>query len=137
MKINRRSFILGSTAAAAFAGCATNKIGARALKPGEKRRYAMIGCGIQMRNALIPQFLDQPTVEIVAVCDCDRERVEFAANQVNERYGNKNCKAVADFRDIMNDPMIDAVCIATPDHWHAYLCVEAMKHGKDVYCESP
>ena len=140
MNLNRRNFLLGSAAAATLAGCATNKVGLRELKPGEKRRIAMIGCGIQQRSALIPQFLNKnynKTMTIVAVCDCDKTRAEAAAQKVNESYGNKNCAVVADFRDIINDPTIDAVCIATPDHWHAYLCVEAMKHGKDVYCEKP
>ena len=145
MKLNRRHFLLGSAAAATLAGCATGKTGVRALKPGEKRRVAMIGYGIQMRTALIPQFSGKSkycaklrdTVKIVAVCDCDKTRAEAGAKQVNEIYGDSACKAVLDFRQVIADPTIDAVCIATPDHWHAYMCVEAMKHGKDVYCEKP
>jgi predicted dehydrogenase len=150
MNINRRNFILGSAAAATLAGCATNKVGLRDLKGG-KLRAAMIGYGIQMRTALVPQFLGvekhegcekgaggvDKLVEIVAVCDCDKTRREEGAKQVNEAYKTNSCKAVADFRDVLEDPTIDVVCIATPDHWHAYMCVEAMKHGKDVYCEKP
>lgn len=144
MKLNRRNFLFGSAAAVTLAGCATNRVGLRELKPGEKRKIAMIGCGIQMRTALIPQFLGksgaegvEKKIEIVAVCDCDKTRREAGAKQVNDACGNNNCRAVADFKEIFDDPEIDAVCIATPDHWHAYLCVEAMKHGKDVYCEKP
>ena len=140
MQLNRRHFLLGSAAAMSLAGCATNKMGLRPLKPGEKRTIAMIGYGIQMRSALIPQFLNKTyakNVKIVAVCDCDKVRAAAGVEQVNKAYGDKSCKAVADFRDILKDPAIDAVCIATPDHWHAYMCVEAMKHGKDVYCEKP
>ena len=140
VSLNRRSFLFGSAAAVTLAGCATSKTGARALKPGEKFRVAMIGYGIQMRTALLPQFLDKklaPNVEVVAVCDCDRVRAAAGAAQVNQAYGNNACRIVYDFRDVLADPGIDAVCIATPDHWHAYICVEAMKHGKDVYCEKP
>ena len=140
MNLNRRSFLLGSAAATALAGCSTTKIGPRELKPGEKRRIAMIGYGIQMRTALIPQFLNKnyaSNVEIVAVCDCDKVRAAAGAKQVNDAYKNKNCVAVFDFRKVLEDPMIDAVCIGAPDHWHAYMAVEAMKHGKDVYCEKP
>ena len=140
MNLNRRNFLLGSAAAATLAGCATNKLGVRALKAGEKRRFAMIGYGIQMRTALIPQFLDKnnnANGEIVVVCDCDKTRAAAGAKQVNDFYKKDVCKAVADFREVLADPTIDAVCIATPDHWHAYMSVEAMKHGKDVYCEKP
>ena len=140
MNINRRNFLLGSAAAATLAGCATNKIGLRPLKKGEKRRFAMIGYGIQMCTALIPQFLDSKNNangEIVAVCDCDKVRASAGAKQVNDFYGRNVCKAIADFRDVLKDPTIDAVCIGAPDHWHAYMSVEAMKHGKDVYCEKP
>ena len=140
MTLNRRAFLFGSAAAMTLAGCNTSKIGRRELKPGEKLRAAMIGCGKQMRSALIPQFLDPKfakDVEIVAVCDCDRVRAAAGAKQVNDACKNDRCEAVTDFRDVVTDPTIDLVCIATPDHWHAYISVEAMKHGKDVYCEKP
>ena len=137
MNLNRRNFLFGSAAAATLAGCSTDKIGLRPLKPGEKRTVAMIGIGIQGRTALIPQFLKQKNVKITAVCDCDKVRVADAKKRVDEFYKDTACKAYADFRDVLNDPTIDAVCIATPDHWHAYISVEAMKHGKDVYCEKP
>ena len=149
MQINRRHCLMGSVA---FAGCAATKGGkegqgasgglaaARVVPVGERWRLAMIGCGIQMRRTLIPQFLDpkyNATLDIVATCDCDRTRAAAAAKQVNDATGKAACRAVADFREILADPSIDAVCIATPDHWHAYMSVEAMKHGKDVYCEKP
>ena len=145
MNINRRHFLFGSAAALTLAGCSTQRAGLRPLRPGERRKVALIGYGIQMRGTLAPSFLGQlpgteavrQMVEIVAVCDCDRARREAGAQAVNAAYGTANCRAVADFRDVLADPEIDIVCIATPDHWHAYLCVEAMKRGKDVYCEKP
>ena len=137
MKLNRRNFLFGSAAAVTLAGCATNKMGARPRKPGEKINVAMIGIGIQGRF-LLTEFLRQPNVRVTCICDCDKVRREDSAATVDKFYkdGSK-CAAAADFRDVLNDPMIDAVCIATPDHWHAYISVEAMKHGKDVYCEKP
>ena len=137
MNINRRNFLFGSAAAATLAGCSTNKVGLRPLAAGEKRKVALIGFGMQNRHALMPQFFKQEGVEIVIVCDCDKYRRENGAKLVNEHYKFQKCKAVADFRDVLKDPEIDMVSIATPDHWHAYIAVEAMKHGKDVYCEKP
>ena len=145
MNLNRRNFLFGSAAATALVGCASGNIGTRKLAPGEKANVAMIGFGIQGRTALLPQFMDQYKrgVQVVAVCDCDKERREAGAKMVDERYAKKGikgvpkCRAVADFRDVIKDPSIDMVCIATPDHWHAYIAVEAMKAGKDVYCEKP
>ena len=137
MNINRRGFLLGSAAAATLAGCSTSKIGARELKPGEKRNVAMIGIGIQGRF-LLSEFLKQKNARVVAICDVDKTRREDSAATVDKRYkdGSK-CAVYEDFRDVLANPEIDAVCIATPDHWHAYISVEAMKHGKDVYCEKP
>ena len=138
MKLNRRNFLFGSAAAATFAGCSTGKMGLRPLAPGEKRTVAMIGIGIQGRTALLPQFLKcSDLVKVVAVCDCDKTRCEDAKERVDKFYKDGACKTFLDFRDVLKDPTIDAVCIAAPDHWHAYMSIEAMKHGKDVYCEKP
>ena len=145
MNLNRRNFLFGSAAATALAGCATDKTGTRTLKPGEKANVALIGFGIQQRSALMPQFVDQYKlgVQVVAVCDCDKERREAGAKMVDEAYAKRKitdvpkCRVVTDFREILADPTIDMVSIATPDHWHAYMAVEAMKRGKDVYCEKP
>ncbi len=135
--INRRSFLFGSAAAATLAGCSTSKVGARELKPGEKRNVAMIGIGIQGRF-LLTEFLKQPNVRVVAICDVDKTRREDSAATVDKYYKDDlKCATYDDFREVLANPEIDAVCIATPDHWHAYISVEAMKHGKDVYCEKP
>ena len=145
MKLNRRNFLLGSAAASAVmaSGCATAKKGTRVLKPGEKPTLAMIGFGIQARG-LLAQFLGQPIV-VVGICDVDKTRREDGVKRVETYYkehadlGIKPgaCKAYSDFREVIANPGIDMVCVATPDHWHAYISIEAMKAGKDVYCEKP
>ena len=157
MDMNRRSFLFGSAAAATLAGCATNKVGLREMKPGEKLNVACIGYGMQMWTALLPQFVgaregwgaeDPNTYDmadwcrVVMVCDCDKKRAETGAAHVDREYKKNGvqqaaCKWCTDFREVLDDPMIDVVVIATPDHWHTYIAVEAMKHGKDVYCEKP
>ena len=76
----------------------------------------------------------QPNLAATAVCDVyDRNR---SWRWICERP-NGHARAVHDFREILDDKSIDAVCIATPDHWHAYMTVEACKAGKDVYVEKP
>ncbi|UCF34015.1 MAG: Gfo/Idh/MocA family oxidoreductase, partial [Phycisphaerales bacterium] len=56
---------------------------------------------------------------------------------IDKRYGNRDCKAYGDFRDLLARTDIDAVHIATPDHWHAIMIIEACRNGKDVYCQKP
>ena len=108
------------------------------------KRVAFIGMGIQARTMLLPQFLAEDVV-VATICDCDKTRSEAGVKQVNDFYAaNENkkalvgiCKAESDFRNVIKDKSIDMVVIVTPDHWHAYMAVEAMKAGKDVYCEKP
>ena len=137
--VSRRAFVTGGLFAAAafpFIGHGRNAVG--------KATLALIGAGKQGRN-LLHAFLGQPNLVVTAVCDCDRVRREDRARVVNDYYAanpqlgvpGTACRAVADFRAVLADPSIDMVCIATPDHWHAYIAVEAMKAGKDVYCEKP
>ncbi len=101
-----------------------------------------VGMGIQNRG-LMSGFLGQSGVQVVAVCDVDTTRRESAKTMVEERYkdkvpeGWKGCAAYNDFRELIARNDIDAVCIATPDHWHAIITLAALNSGKDVYCEKP
>ena len=95
-----------------------------------------IGMGTQSRG-LLGRFLADDGVQVVAVCDVDTTRRNAAKETVDKKYGNSDCKALNDFREITENPAINAVCIATPDHWHAIVSLSAVNHGKDVYCEKP
>ncbi len=108
----------------------------RPLKKGEKLTFAMIGMGIQGRENL-KGFLANGKLHVIAVCDVDRERAAAGKALVDSQYGNDKCRACVDFREILEDPSIDVVGISTPDHWHAYIALEAMRRGKDVFCEKP
>lgn len=82
-------------------------------------------------------FLGRDDVQYVAVCDVRRNAREEAQRRVNSHYGNSDCKAYTDFREMLARPDIDAIHIATPDHWHAIMVVAACKAGKDVFCQKP
>lgn len=77
-------------------------------------------------------FSKQPDVEVRAVCDVDRRRLDGMRQHVG-----KDCGLVSDFRDLLAQPGIDAVVIATPDHWHGLIAVAAAQAGKHIYCEKP
>jgi predicted dehydrogenase len=75
-------------------------------------------------------------VKIVALCDVYQPNLE-KAQAAARKAGFEDVKLKKDFREIIADKSIDAVCISTPDHWHAYMTIEACKAGKDVYVEKP
>jgi len=82
-------------------------------------------------------FLGQTDCQIVAACDLDKNHLEQAVNTVNQHYGNQDCKAYHDYREMIARPDIDAIMLAVPDHWHALVAIEAAKHKKDIYGEKP
>lgn len=98
-----------------------------------------IGCigmgGMGMGN--LGAFLGQPDTQVVAVCDVDRNHLNNARAAVNRHYGNEACAAYADFRELLARGDLDALSLATPDHWHAIPAVMAMDAGLDVYGEKP
>ncbi len=105
---------------------------ARARGANDRLVGGFIGMGrMGMANLSFALKLEKD-IEVRAVCDVYRPHLEKAVDATHGR-----AKAVKDFREILADPEIDFVCISTPDHWHAYMTVEACKAGKDVFVEKP
>jgi len=137
MRTSRRSF-LKTTASSALAVPFVLSSDVWAAKPNSKITVGCIGMGKQSRG-LMGGFMRGDT-RVVAVCEVDTTRRENAKARVNKQYGTSGgsgCAAYTDFRKITNRDDIDAVCIATPDHWHAIPILAALRSGKDVYCEKP
>ena len=142
----RRSFLARSSAAlAAFAAPAIVPSRVRgALAPGNRIHVGLVGMGRQMTKPNLPQFLALPDVQVVAVCDVDSWRLEEARRAVESHYaeragqdGWRGCSAHRDFREVLARADIDAVMMATPDHWHVPIAIEAVKAGKHVSVEKP
>lgn len=111
--------------------------------PASQITLGCIGVGIQGRG-LLNGFLYRGEVRVVAVCDVDTNRRNSARTMVENRYAEalrkgtyKGCATYGDFRELVARKDIDAVVIATPDHWHALASIAAATARKDVYCEKP
>jgi predicted dehydrogenase len=110
---------------------------ARAKKEGDKLNMGFIGIGspASRNRALYGAAKNFKHVNCMAVCDVDKLHVASAADMLKkDKFEPKEYK---DFRELLGNKEIDAVCIATPDHWHALVALEALRQGKDVYCEKP
>lgn len=142
--MNRRRFLQRGGAAAAglvFAGRVRAAAGGPGALPASERiGVGLIGLGAMGRGHL-QRLAGDPAVQVVAVCDVDRVRREEGQRVVAEMYAAAGrtgaCAACNDFREVLARPDVDAVVIATPDHWHAFQAVAAAQAGKDVYCEKP
>jgi predicted dehydrogenase len=96
----------------------------------------VIGWGM-MGPANTKAFLLQDDCQVVAACDLHEGHLQSAVDTVNSRYGNKDCKAYHDYREMLARDDIDAVMIAVPDQWHALIATEAAARKKDIYGEKP
>ncbi len=104
--------------------------------PSRTVTLGCIGVGGQ-GGALLRMFLNVNRARVVAVSDCFQGRREDAVHRVNEKNGDNGCASYQDFRELLARDDLDAVVIATPDHWHVPVAMAAMQAGKDVYLEKP
>ncbi len=131
----RRRFIAASAAlAAAPVFVPSRLLGAEG--PSNKIVMGCIGVGWQgMGN--MNHFLNHDDVRVVAIADVDANHRQKAVGRVNQKYKNKDCAGYNDFRELLARKDLDAVCISTPDHWHAIPAIAAAKAGLHIFCEKP
>jgi predicted dehydrogenase len=104
--------------------------------PSERITLGAIGVGGKGTNNMTT-FASFDDVQVVAVCDVDAGHQGAAQKIINEKYGNQDCAGIKDFRELIARDDIDAVSIATPDHWHSIPSIAAANAKKDIYCEKP
>ena len=130
----RRQFL-----AAASALALSPSLGARAarVRANDRLQLGVIGIGIRGRNLMRRDFLANQGFQVRAVCDVDTQRREDGLARVHAAYENDDCVGYVDYRELLQREDIDAVVIATPDHWHTQQLIDACAAGKHVYCEKP
>ena len=126
--MDRRNFFITTAAAAA---ASTTVFGS----PNDTIRIATIGLRGRGKDH-IKEITGQPNVELVALCDIDQKVLDAAASSV-EKITNKKPAIYTDYRKLLEDKSIDAISIATPNHWHTLMTIDACRAGKDVYVEKP
>jgi predicted dehydrogenase len=141
--LSRRGFMQQTMAAAMATGLPAwyaRQLAAEEAKAAEKEKpvgandkivMGLIGCGGQ-GNHNMNQARAQKGIECVAVCDVDAKRRKESAAKIG-----KDVKDYEDYRELLGRKDINAVIIATPDHWHTLCAIEALQRGKDIYCEKP
>lgn len=137
--IDRRSFLgaAGTAGVAAAAGTLATRFARTAKASVPSERIVMAVIGVHGRGmAHVAGFAARNDCEVAYICDVDSEYFVPAVIQV-EKVGARTPKTVTDMRRVFDDPAVDAVVIATPDHWHALATIWACQAGKDVYVEKP
>jgi predicted dehydrogenase len=132
MAMKRRAFI--GTAAGALAGARSWSIGA-AQGANDRIRVGIIGCG-NRGNQVATDWMKHSDTVFTAAAEVDRMRLAETAGRLGQTQG-KTVDTVEDYRRILDRKDIDAVLIATPDHWHSPMAIDALSAGKDIYCEKP
>jgi predicted dehydrogenase len=142
--MNRRKFIEKASVMSAFMIVPRFVLGGKGYTaPSDLITLGFIGTGKQA-GGLQGSFLDTNEVKILAASDVYGVKLKQFAGQVNQYYAAKagqsqysGCDSYPDFRDLLARKDIDAVVIATPDHWHSNHAILAARAGKDIYCEKP
>ena len=133
--VSRRHFMETSTAYAALAGISSFVSPARVLGANDRVRVAI--CGLHGRgNDHLQNYAKIKNVDIAALCDIDESVLSERAAQM-AKAGLAKAAVFTDVRKLLDDKSIDAISIATPNHWHSLMAIWACQAGKDVYVEKP
>lgn len=137
VRLTRRQ-ALASTAALALPYIVPASVlaGRRQPAPSDRINIGVIGTGGRGR-ALIRDAHRYPDAIVTAVADVDANHLAEGQKQAEESSKMKGCAAYRDFRELLKHADLDAVIVATPDHWHALATIAAANAGKDIYCEKP
>lgn len=137
-KTNRRNFMKVVAAAGTTATLASPAIAQGKASASDRIRIGLIGLGGRMAEhvACLAALEGEENIQIVAICDCDSAKIENATTRYPQLAGKK-LDIYTDERKLLDDASIDAVSIATQDHWHALQTIWACQAGKDVYVEKP
>jgi predicted dehydrogenase len=134
--LTRRGFLRTAAGAAAAAPALIPSTAIGQTAPSNRVTLASIGVGGR-GSGLVNGFIRQEGAQFLAVCDCFADRRERMRDAMNTHYGANAVEAYADFRDVLARDDIDAVIIATPDHWHVPIALAAARAGQDMYVEKP
>src|ERR1017187_6064358 len=139
----RRSFLKTAIIAGSAPLILRSGLLAADTAPSRQVTLGFIGLGKQ-GTGLMHGCLPPNDFRVLAVCDADTTRRNLAKSAVENQYAKgtktgdyKGCDTYSDFRELLARKDIDAVVIATPDHWHALISIAAANAGKDIYCEKP
>lgn len=137
--ISRRNFLMGTVVATgttiAFPAIVPSSVFG-AYSPSNRIVMGAIGVGSQGTGDM-RGFLNKSEVQIVAVCDVDKGHLDGARKIVDDKYGNSDCKAYLDFRNLLSRSDLDAVQLAMPDQWHAIPAIAAARAGLDIHSQKP
>lgn len=134
----RRTFLKATGVAIGAPYVITSAALGNSDRPAASDRIVMGGIGIgNMGRGDMGAFLGRRDVQYIGLSDVRAEVRNRSKDAVDQRYGNKDCQTYNDFRELIARPDIDAIHVATPDHWHAIMVIESCRNGKDVYCQKP
>src|SRR3954454_19922412 len=133
--IHRRTLLKGATATVALAALHASGLGM--FYPSKTYRVALIGTGWYGKGDLF-RLIQVAPVNVVALCDVDKNQLAEAAKMVSQRLKTGNTpRLYSDYKKMLAENELDIVLIGTPDHWHALTAIDAMKAGANVYVQKP
>jgi len=137
LRPTRRRFLQSSSVAGASLLIAGTRASGNIVGANDRVRIAIAGLNSRGHSHL-DGFLGQDNVEVAYLVDPDRDVLSRAMHRLDQKTeGKHKCRAIADIREALSDPSVDAITIATPNHWHSLMTIWAAQAGKHVYVEKP